>query len=246
MELIPAIDLRNGQVVRLRQGNFSSETRYRKTPEQLLRQYRKSGARRVHLVDLEAARLGKAGDATLLRKLAVNSSVRIQFGGGVRKRDDVARFLDAGAERVVAGSVAVHSPARFADWIRRFGQERIVAALDVRIGDDRTPRLATHGWQRATRLSLWKVVSRLEHLGLKHVICTDIARDGALAGPNVELYRECALRFPFMAWQASGGVRDATDLHALAVARVDAAIAGKSLIESDIPNRELSPFWPAA
>lgn len=246
MELIPAIDLRNGQVVRLRQGDFSAETRYRKTPEQLLRQYRKSGARRVHLVDLEAARLGKAGDGRLLRALAANSSVKIQIGGGVRRPDDVARFLDAGAERVVAGSVAVHSPAKFAGWIRRFGQERIVAALDVRVGDDRTPRLATHGWQRATRLSLWKVVSRLELMGLKHVICTDIARDGALAGPNVGLYSECARRFSLIAWQASGGVRDAADLRALAATGIDAAIGGKALIENRIPQRELVPFLPGA
>lgn len=246
MELIPAIDMRNEQVVRLRQGDFRTETRYRKTPEQLLRQYRRVGARRVHLVDLEAARVGKAGDAKLLRALAENSSVKIQIGGGVRRSDDVARFLDAGADRVVAGSVAVHSPAKVAEWIRRFGQERIVAALDVRIGNDGTPRLATHGWQQTTQLSLWSVVARLERDGLMHALCTDIARDGTKTGPNVELYRECALRFPHMAWQASGGVRDATDLHALAVVRVNAAIVGKALIESDIPKRELSPFLPAA
>lgn len=246
MELIPAIDLRNGCVVRLRQGDFRTETRYRKTPEQLLRQYVRAGARRVHVVDLEAARLGKAGDAGLLRTLAARSPVRIQAGGGVRRPDDVARFLDAGVERVVTGSIAVRSPAKLAAWIRRFGQDRIVAALDVRIGDDEIPRLATHGWQRATRLSLWEVVARLEQAGLKHALCTDIARDGAMVGPNVGLYRECAKRFPKLAWQASGGIRNVADLRALARIRVSAAISGKALLEGCIPQRELAPFLPAA
>jgi len=246
MELFPAIDLRNGCVVRLCQGDFRTETRYRKTPEQLLRQYAKAGARRVHVVDLEAARLGKAGDASVLRKLATHSPIKIQIGGGVRRPDDVARFLDAGAERVVTGSVAVHSPAKLAEWIRLFGQEHIVAALDVRVADDGTPRLATHGWQRATRLSLWNVVARLEQAGLKHALCTDIARDGAMTGPNVDLYRVCARRFPFIAWQASGGVRHAADLRALAATGIDAAIGGRALIENRIPQRELVPFLPAA
>ncbi|MGH8243618.1 MAG: HisA/HisF-related TIM barrel protein [Steroidobacteraceae bacterium] len=246
MELYPAIDVRQGRVVRLFRGDFRVETRYRKSPEQLLRQFAKAGARRVHVVDLEGARKGRAGDASLIQLLAKHSSVRLQAGGGVRKTDDVSRCLDAGAERVVTGSVAVHSPTRLAEWIRRFGRERIVAALDVRIDDRGTPRLVSRGWKHATRLSLWRALVRLEAAGLKHVICTDVARDGTLAGPNVDLYRECVRRFPFIAWQASGGIRDARDLQALAATGIDAAIAGKALLERRIPQRELVPFLPAA
>ncbi|MGH8250539.1 MAG: HisA/HisF-related TIM barrel protein [Steroidobacteraceae bacterium] len=246
MELIPAIDLRNGHVVRLRQGDFDSETRYAVSALELARQYRVAGARRVHVVDLEAARRGKNSDGEWLRTLASSSSLKVQIGGGVRRLAGVSLFLDAGAERVVIGSVAVHSPTRLAAWIRRFGRNRIVAALDVRIGGDGSPWLASHAWKRTTRLSLWRAMARLEKLGLKHAICTDIGRDGLLAGPNVSLYAECVRRFPAVAWQASGGLRDVADLRSLAATGIDAAISGRALLEQRIPLKELSPFSPAA
>jgi len=246
MELIPAIDLRNGQVVGLRQGDFSAETRYAVTPVELARQYRVAGARHVHVVDLEAARRGKISDGEWLRALAASSSLRIQIGGGVRRAAGISLFLDAGAERVVIGSIAVHSPTRLAEWLRRFGRDRIVAALDVRIGVDGSPWLASHAWKRTTRITLWRAMTRLQKFGLKHAICTDIRRDGLLAGPNVPLYAECVRRFPMIAWQASGGLRDVADLRALAATGIDAAISGRALLEQRIPLKELSPFSPAA
>jgi phosphoribosylformimino-5-aminoimidazole carboxamide ribotide isomerase len=225
---------------------FAVETRYRKTPAQLYARYAAAGAVRVHLVDLDGARDGVTGNHATLRSLGALRRLRIQAGGGVRRLADVVRLLDAGVERVVVGSVAIESPDEFADWISRFGANRVVAALDVRLGDDGTPRLATHGWQRVSKKALWDAVAGLAKAGLKHALCTDIARDGAMAGPNVGLYRECVTRFPALAWQASGGVRHAADLHALAAAGVDAAICGKALIEDRIPQRELTPFLPAA
>lgn len=246
MELIPAIDLRNGQLVRLRQGNVGSETRCAVTSADLVRAYRSAGAKRVHIVDLEAARRGKLSDGAWLRQLAASSSVKIQIGGGVRRAAGISLFLDAGAERVVVGSMAVHAPSRLAEWIRLFGRDRIVATLDVRVGADGIPRLVSHAWKRATRISLWRAMTRLEKLGLKHAICTDIGRDSELAGPNLSLYAEGVRRFPMIAWQASGGVRDTTDLHALASTGIDAAISGTALLEKRIPLKELSPFSPAA
>jgi phosphoribosylformimino-5-aminoimidazole carboxamide ribotide isomerase len=246
MELVPSIDLRNGRVVRLHQGVFAVETRYRKTPAQLYRRYVAAGALRVHVVDLDGARDGVAGNHATLRSLAALKGLRIQAGGGVRRLADVVRLLAVGIDRVVAGSVAAESPDEIADWIARFGADRIVAALDVRLDDDGTPRLASHGWQRMTKHSLWDVVARLSKVGLRHALCTDIARDGAMTGPNVGLYRECVKRFPKLGWQASGGVRNSADLYALAAAGVAAAICGKALIEDRIPQRELAPFLPAA
>lgn len=246
MELVPSIDLRNGRVVRLHQGVFAVETRYRKTPAQLYRRYVAAGAQRVHIVDLDGARDGVAGNHATLRTLAGLKGMRIQAGGGVRHLADVVRLLDAGIERVVAGSVAIETPDKVADWITRFGADRIVAALDVRLVDGETPRLASRGWQRLSKISLWDAVARLARSGLRHALCTDIARDGTMAGPNVVLYRECVARFPKLAWQASGGVRNAADLHALAAAGVSFAICGKALIEDRIPRRELVPFLPAA
>ena len=246
MELIPAIDLRGGCVVRLRQGDFEAETRYDAAAAELLRTYRAAGARRAHVVDLEAARLGKAGEGAWLRALASGTSLRLQVCGGMRREGDIALYLDAGADRIVVGSVAVHSPSRVAGWIRKFGSERIVAALDVRIGEDGVPRLASHGWQRNTRRTLWAGAARLESLGLRHAICTDIARDGLLAGPNFALYAECVRRFPSIAWQASGGLRDAIDLRALAATGIDVAISGRALLEHRIPLTAFAPCSPAA
>ncbi len=245
MELLPAIDLRNARAVRLRQGDFAAETRYAMPPVRLLRRYAAAGASRVHVVDLDGARRGVAGNMAVIRELAALTLVKLQIGGGVRRMADVVRLLDAGAERVVAGSAAIETPELVADWIRRFGAHRIVAALDVRIQDG-IPRLWSHGWQRPSKQSLWDVAASLAESGLKHALCTDIARDGTATGPNLGLYRECTKRIPSIAWQASGGIRNGADLRALAATRVAAAISGKALVEDSIPKRELLPFLRTA
>jgi phosphoribosylformimino-5-aminoimidazole carboxamide ribotide isomerase len=246
MELVPAIDLRGGRAVRLLRGAFDRETPARVPPLELARRFAAAGARRLHVVDLDGARDGVAANRAVLRALAAARDLRIQAGGGLRTLADVEQRLADGAERAVVGSVAVESPAMLGEWLRRFGAERIVAALDVRLGEDGSPRLATHGWQRDSTESLWELAARLELLGLRHALCTDIGRDGALAGPNLALYRECVRRFPAIAWQASGGVRDGADLAALAGTGVAAAISGRALIEDRIPAEELAPFLPAA
>jgi phosphoribosylformimino-5-aminoimidazole carboxamide ribotide isomerase len=244
---VPAIDLRGDGVVRLRQGNFAAETRYRVAPDRLLRHYAAAGARRVHVVNLDGAETGGFGDESRIRALAaLEPGVRIQVGGGVRRFSDVSRLLDAGVDRVVVGSVAIRDPARFADWIARFGASRLVAALDVRIDRQGVPRLATHGWQRAARQSLWDLLPVLLRAGLRHALCTDIGRDGTMTGPNLALYRACVVRAQSIAWQASGGVRHGADLRALAATEVDVAISGRALLEKRIPNAELSPYLPAA
>lgn len=246
MELVPSIDLRNGGVVRLRQGDFADETRYPLAAAELYARYAAAGAVRVHVVDLDGARDGVAGNQATLRALAALGRLRIQAGGGIRRVADVERMLAAGIERVVAGSVAIEAPGEVARWLERFGADRIVAALDVRIDAGGTPRLLIHGWRKELPLSLWDGVEALADAGLRHVLCTDVTRDGALAGPNVALYRECVTRFPQLDWQASGGIRDGADLHALAACGVAAAISGKAMIEERIPARELAPFLPGA
>ncbi len=246
MELIPSIDLRAGSVVRLQYGDFAAETRYPATPAALLARYADAGARRLHVVDLDGARDGVAGNEAILRELAGAGRLEVQAGGGVRSAPVVERLLAAGAARVVAGSIAIHAPDEVIGWIGRFGAERIVAALDVRIDSSGTPWLASHGWQQQSRHALAAVLTLLARGGLRHVLCTDIGRDGALAGPNLDLYRDCVRQFPDIAWQASGGVRDAADLHALAATGVAAAISGKALLEGRISNEELAPFLPAA
>jgi phosphoribosylformimino-5-aminoimidazole carboxamide ribotide isomerase len=246
MRLIPAIDLRDGQCVRLLRGDFAAETRYPGEPLALAQKYRGLGADWIHVVDLDGARDGSSGNLEIIAGLAAMSGVHLQVGGGLRDRSAVAGMLRMGAARVVIGSAAVTRVDQVRDWLREFGSERVALAFDVRLGDDRVPRVATHGWREQSDLSLWEAVDRFTAFGLQHVLCTDVERDGALSGPNVPLYREAVRRHPRIQWQASGGVRDLSDLAALCDADVAAAISGKALLDDLIPIEELQAFLPNA
>jgi len=244
MRLIPAIDLKGGRCVRLLRGDFAAETRYDAAPRDLLAKYRGYGADWIHVVDLDGARDGSAVNRDLLAELAALPGVKLQIGGGLRDLQSVERTLEAGVARIVIGSAAVTRPDEVVRWLERFGPERIVLALDVRIDGGGTPRVATHGWQHQSELSLWDAVARFE--AARHVLCTDVSRDGALSGPNLDLYRDATARLPRIAWQASGGIRDARDLDALAACGTAAAVSGKALLDDLIPLEELAPFLPNA
>jgi phosphoribosylformimino-5-aminoimidazole carboxamide ribotide isomerase len=247
MLLIPAIDLRGGCCVRLLQGRFDAETVYATDPADVLGRYRALGAKLIHVVDLDGARQGSQGNREAIGRLAAaDAQVAIQVGGGVRSRQVVDELLALGVTRVVVGSVAVTQPDEVAAWLRDLGPERIVLAFDVRLDAGLTPRLATHGWAQQTEASLWDAVERYLPHGLQHVLCTDVARDGALSGPNVALYAEAVRRFPGVQWQASGGVSTADDLHALAETGVASVISGRALLEGRLNAEELVPFLPAA
>jgi phosphoribosylformimino-5-aminoimidazole carboxamide ribotide isomerase len=246
MLLIPSIDLRAGRCVRLLQGDFAAETRYELEPHALLARYRQLGARWLHIVDLDAARDGTRINRTLIHRLAAQRTLNLQVGGGVREAADVEELLAHGVARVVIGSAAVERAPHVADWLSCFGPERLCVALDVRLDAQGVPRVQTRGWQQDSALSLWEALPPLCAAAVKHVLCTDIARDGALAGPNIALYREALRRFPQILWQASGGIASGADLRALAEAGVPAAISGKALLEERIPLAELQPFLPSA
>jgi phosphoribosylformimino-5-aminoimidazole carboxamide ribotide isomerase len=246
MLLIPAIDLRDGRCVRLFQGDFGAETRYGFEPHELLLRYRAVGASWLHVVDLDGAKNGVLSNRSVVIALASQPAVQIQVGGGVRSAAVIDDLLSHGVQRVVVGSAAVERPVEVAHWIARFGAERVCLAFDVSLDRDGEPRVRTRGWTETTGLSLWQAIEPFLAHGLKHVLCTDIARDGALTGPNVELYAEAQRRFPQLAWQASGGVRDASDLEALSRTGVAAAVSGKALLEERITSEELRPFLPNA
>jgi phosphoribosylformimino-5-aminoimidazole carboxamide ribotide isomerase len=245
MELIPAIDLKGGRVVRLLQGDFDAETRYFETPSELYERYVALGAKRLHVVDLDAAR-GQADHASLWAPLAADGRLRVQLGGGLRTPEALQRAFDAGIDRAVLGSIAVTDPSQVGEWFRIFGAQRFVLALDVRVDTAGIPRLTTHGWLHQSEVSLWDAVAHYATLGLQHVLCTDVSRDGALSGPNLALYTEAVDRFPAIAWQASGGVRNASDLSALRAMGVAAAVSGRALLEGGFTVEELQPFLPAA
>jgi phosphoribosylformimino-5-aminoimidazole carboxamide ribotide isomerase len=246
VRLIPAIDLKAGHCVRLLHGDFAAETRYGADPEALLEKYRGMGADWLHVVDLDGAKDGSLGNRGIIERLAAQRPVKVQVGGGLRNTAAVSQMLDLGAARVVIGSAAVTLVEQVRTWLDHFGPERVTLAFDVRLDGAGIPRVQTHGWQRQSELSLWSAVDNFTGSQLKHVLCTDVGRDGALTGPNIDLYREAVRRHPQIEWQASGGVRDARDLHALSEAGAAAAISGKALLEELIPMEDLQPFLPNA
>jgi phosphoribosylformimino-5-aminoimidazole carboxamide ribotide isomerase len=245
MELIPAIDLRGGRCVRLLKGDFEQETRYSVDPVELAQHYRELGARWLHVVDLDGAKQGVPVNLPVIRRMRAAAGVDVQLGGGIRARSSLEQALEVAA-RAVIGSLAVGEPELVASWLTEFGPDRLTLALDVRLAADGTPMLATHGWTRASTLSLKAAIERFAAVGLKHVLCTDIERDGALSGPNVALYGDCVRRWPGIEFQASGGVRDAADLTALAAVGVTATVSGKALLEGRLKPEEIRPFLRGA
>jgi len=250
MQLIPAIDLRDGHCVRLLHGDFDAETRYAADPQALLLKYRGAGADWLHIVDLDGARGrtdgARGGDnQAIILQLAAHKAIKLQVGGGLRNTAALAQMLDAGVERVVVGSAALTQVDQVQAWLQHFGADRLTLAFDVCV-DSGAPLVRTHGWQRQSEHTLWSAVDGYLASELQHVLCTDVGRDGALTGPNLELYAEAVRRYPQIHWQASGGIRNANDLHALAETGATAAISGKALLEDLIPFEELQPFLPNA
>ncbi len=228
---IPAIDVRNGRVVRLKQGDYAQETRYAADPLQLALDYASAGVEWLHLVDLDAAKAGGYTLAPLVKALRAQSALRIQSGGGVRSADDVEALLAAGVERVVVGSLAVKSAELVIDWLARFGAEHLCIALDTRCDDRGVWRLPTHGWTESAGEELFALLARYRAAGLKHLLCTDIARDGMLNGPNFDLYRMLVERAPEVQLIASGGVSSLDDIRAAKAVGAAGVVLGKALLD---------------
>ena len=230
---IPAIDVREGRVVRLQQGDYARETRYADEPAELAERYAKGGARWLHLVDLDAAKAGGYTLHGLLRRLKSETGLQIQTGGGVRSEADVEALLASGADRVVIGSLAVRSADRVAGWIERFGADRMLVALDTRL-DEGEWTLPVHGWTESSNWTLPAALLFYRDRGLRHLLSTDIDRDGMLAGPNPDLYRLIRERAPELAVQASGGVREVADVTLARDIGCAGIVLGRALLEQRI------------
>lgn len=229
--LYPAIDIREGRVVRLRQGDYDAETRYADDPLALAKRYAEAGAEWLHLVDLDAAKAGGWTLGPLVEAIRRETTLKVQTGGGVRDDADVLTILGAGASRLVIGSLAIRQANRVLGWLERFGNDRITIALDARADETGVFRLPVHGWTEASGLALFDLLERYADTGLRHLLCTDIARDGMLSGLNLDLYREIATRFPEVAVQASGGVASLDDVLGARAAGAGGAILGKALLD---------------
>ncbi|WP_353613917.1 1-(5-phosphoribosyl)-5-[(5-phosphoribosylamino)methylideneamino]imidazole-4-carboxamide isomerase [Mangrovibacter phragmitis] len=241
--IIPALDLIDGKVVRLHQGDYGQQRDYGSDPLPRLQAYAGMGAQVLHLVDLTGAKDPAKRQIPLLQNLLAGVDVPVQVGGGVRSEDDVAALLDAGATRVVVGSTAVKSPETVEQWFTKFGADALVLALDVRIDGQGNKQVAVSGWQETSGQSLENVVERFLPFGLKHVLCTDISRDGTLAGSNVGLYRDVCAHYPQVAFQASGGIGSLADIAALRGSGVEGVIVGRALLEGKFTVTEAIECW---
>ncbi len=228
----PAIDVRGGRVVRLHRGNYAKETRYSDDPVEVAGGYALGGAQWLHLVDLDAARAGGYTLGDLLARISTETGLRVQTGGGVRQEADVEALLAGGAERVVVGSLAVRDPELVIGWIERFGADHITVALDTRTAADGTWVLPVAGWTEVEGgADLTTMLHQYADAGLHHLLCTDISRDGTLAGPNINLYTMLTHSAPSLAIQASGGARDAGDVRSARRTGCAGMILGKALLE---------------
>lgn len=231
MIVYPAIDLRDGKCVRLYQGDYQKETIYAPDPMIQIDTFIKEGATWLHLVDLDGANDPEKNQQACILELLQQSSASFQIGGGIRSTAQIERYLEGGASRVIIGSLAVQAPETVLSWFKRFGADRLVLAMDIVYDKGNKPLIATNAWQKTSHQTPDDLISIYHTVGLTHVICTDITRDGTLQGPNVALYESLLTTFPFLQIQASGGIHTLSDLVSLRERGCSGAITGRALYE---------------
>ncbi|MDR0951874.1 MAG: 1-(5-phosphoribosyl)-5-[(5-phosphoribosylamino)methylideneamino]imidazole-4-carboxamide isomerase [Oscillospiraceae bacterium] len=227
MDIYPAIDLRGGRVVRLFQGDYDKMTVYSDSPLDAARSFQNAGASFLHMVDLDGAKDGTTPNFEAVRRIAAESGLKVEIGGGVRSLETIKKYVDAGVFRVIIGTAAVTQPELLSAALQLYG-EKIAVGVDLRDGE-----VAIHGWTRGSGRDCFEFCAELEKKGVKTVICTDISRDGAMTGPNVGLYRRLSEGFR-MDFIASGGVSELADISALRETGVSGAIVGKALYTGKI------------
>lgn len=234
MELIPAIDLIDGRCVRLTQGDYGQTKIYDAEPVDLARRYADCGVRRLHIVDLDGAKAKAPCNLSTLEKVVAATGLDVEWGGGIKDSVAMQQVVDAGASRVICGSVAVDNPELFAQWLQEYGASRVILGADIRDG-----RVATHGWLKDGGMGVEELVEKFLPYNLSLLICTDISRDGMLQGPNLPLYEQLQQRFPMVDVTLSGGVSSMDDLKRARECGVRAAIIGKAIYEGRITLKEL-------
>ncbi|GAB5418588.1 MAG: 1-(5-phosphoribosyl)-5-[(5-phosphoribosylamino) methylideneamino]imidazole-4-carboxamide isomerase [Crocinitomicaceae bacterium] len=233
MKIIPAIDLIDGKCVRLSEGDYSTKKVYNENPLEMARQFEDSGIEFLHLVDLDGAKAGKIVNANILESIASGTHLKVDFGGGLRSDEDVRIAFEAGAVQVTGGSIAVKQPEIFERWLNTYGAEKIILGADCK-----HRKIATNGWRNTSEMEVLEFIRNYEELGISQVICTDISKDGMLAGPSMELYREI-ITTTQVGLIASGGVSSLADLQELKAMGCAGAIIGKALYENKITLKEL-------
>lgn len=235
--IIPAIDLIDGNCVRLTQGDYDRKTTYYKDPLDVARRYEDCGIKRLHLVDLDGAKASHPVNLKVLERLATSTSLQIQYGGGIKSSDALKEVFAAGAKRAICGSIAVKQPESFREWLDEFGPERMVLGADTRDG-----RIAINGWLEAAQMGVEELIESFRNAGLSQVICTDIAKDGMLSGPSVPLYVKLQKLFPGIEITVSGGISSWGDIENLDRNGLKSVIVGKAIYEGRITFEQLTQY----
>ena len=234
IELIPAIDIIDGKCVRLTKGDYDTKNIYNEDPVSVAKEFEAHGIRRLHVVDLDGARSKHIVNDKVLQRIARETNLVIDFGGGIKTDEDVARAFEAGAHMITIGSIAVTDPERSMEWLHKYGPEHIVLGADVRNG-----RVSINGWKEDSQEELVPFLDRYLSEGMRNVLCTDISKDGKLQGPAIALYREVMEHYPDCHLIASGGVSSMDDIRALEAAGIPAVVFGKAIYEGKIKLEEL-------
>ena len=234
IELIPAIDIINGQCVRLTKGDYQQKTVYSDSPAEVAKGFEQIGFQRLHVVDLDGAKSKHIVNDAVLRSITETTGLTVDFGGGIKTDDDIRKAFDAGAAMVTVGSIAVQQPELCFEWLEKYGSERIILGADVRHG-----KISINGWKEDSDEDLLPFLRKYIDAGIRNVLCTEISKDGTLAGPAIELYRRIMQEYPELHLIASGGVSSIDDIKALDAAGIPAVVFGKAIYEGRIDLQKL-------
>lgn len=237
IELIPAIDIIDGKCVRLSQGDYAQKTVYSSQPEEMAKLFQDSGVKRLHVVDLDGAKSKHIVNYKVLERIATQTNLVIDFGGGLKSDEDLRIAFESGAAMVTGGSIAVKEPETFLSWINRYGADKIILGADAK-----DKKIAVSGWLENSNLELIPFVEEYLKLGVKKCITTDISKDGMLKGPSIELYKEMQEVLPELYIIASGGVSSMSDIEALDEANIPAVIFGKAFYEGRITIKDIENY----
>ena len=234
IELIPAIDIIGGQCVRLTKGDYDQKTVYRDSPAEVAKEFEEIGFKRLHVVDLDGAKSKHIVNEQVLKAITNKTHLTVDFGGGIKTDEDIEKAFAAGASMVTIGSIAVTNPDLFIGWLEKYGAERIILGADVRHG-----KISINGWKEDSSEDLLPFLKKYVDAGVSNVLCTEISKDGTLAGPAIELYQSMMAAYPELHLIASGGVSSIEDIHALDAAGIPAVVFGKAIYEGKINLNEL-------
>ena len=234
IELIPAIDIINGQCVRLTKGDYDQKTVYRDSPAEVAKEFEEIGFRRLHVVDLDGAKSKHIVNEAVLTAITTETNLVVDFGGGIKTDEDIEKAFAAGASMVTVGSIAVTKPDLFMGWLEKYGPERMILGADVRHG-----KISINGWKEDSSEDLLPFLRKYIEAGVRNVLCTEISKDGTLSGPAISLYSEVMEAYPELHLIASGGVSSLDDIKALDAAGIPAVVFGKAIYEGRIDLHQL-------